>query len=236
MYRLATTVLFAALLVATGRSPVHAQIYVDKDASGTSDGTSWTNAYTDLQTAIDNATASDEIWIAEGVYTPDGEGDSFTVTGAEDGLKIYGGFEGTESSREHREPKSHRTILSGDLNGDDTDPDGDGIIEDADDISGSNAHNVLFLDGTIAGGPITANTRVDGVLITAGQADGSHPESAGGGLFCDGSGDAAHACSPTLRRVVVAGNRALAGEGAWPIMEGTEGGEPDHHGCCLRRQ
>ena len=100
MNRLATTVLLAALLAVAGLRPAHAQIYVDKDASSGGDGSSWTDAYTDLQTAIDNATSSNEIWVAEGIYKPNGEDDSFTITGAKDGLEVYGGFDATERSEE----------------------------------------------------------------------------------------------------------------------------------------
>jgi len=206
----------AALLVllTIPAAPVAAQfVFVDTDASGAADGTSWADAYTDLQTAIDNASASDEIWIAEGVYTPDSEGDSFTITGAKDGIKIYGGFDGTESNREDRDPTAHRTILSGDLNGDDTDPDGDGIIEEASNIAGDeNANHVLLLDGT-SGGTITRSTVIDGVTVTAGDADGSFPEDIGGGLLCDGEGSG-NACSPTLRTVAFVGNRAGQDGGA----------------------
>ena len=193
MNRLATTVVLAALLAVAGLRPAHAQIYVDKDASGNNDGTSWADAYTDLQTAIGNATSSDEIWVAEGVYKPNGEGDSFTITGAKDGLEVYGGFDATESNRDERDPTANRTILSGDLNGDDNDPDGDGIIEDASDLTGDdNAHHVLFLDGT--NDNVTSSTVLDGLAITAGQADGgSFPDDVGGGLFCDGGAMATRA-------------------------------------------
>ena len=129
---------FALLIGLAFAPPAHGQtIHVDaSNTSGTQDGQSWSTAYPDLQTAIDNAPSNDEIWVAEDVHTPGSEGDSFTITGNRDELEIYGGFAGTESSRSARAPKVHRTILSGDINRDDTDPDGDGIIEDDSDLAG----------------------------------------------------------------------------------------------------
>ena len=148
MNRVATTIVLAALLAVAGLRPAHAQIYVDKSANGANDGTSWTDAYTDLQDAIGNASSSSEIWVAEGVYTPDPGGTdqskSFTITGQKDGIEVYGGFDATESTRSDRAPKENRTILSGDIDGDDN-TDADGVTPTAGDIDGSNAHHVLFL-------------------------------------------------------------------------------------------
>ena len=45
-------------------------IYVKYDAAGVNDGTSWTDAFTDLQPAIDSATSGDEVWISKGTYKP----------------------------------------------------------------------------------------------------------------------------------------------------------------------
>jgi predicted outer membrane repeat protein len=202
-----------------------AQIYVDQDATGAGDGTSWADAYPDLQTAIDNATGESEIWIAEGIYTPDSEGDSFTITGAKDGIELYGGFDGTETARDQRDPAQHRTILSGDLKGDDTDPDGDGIIEDAvdgmdgdgSDLQGTNATHVLRLDGTATG--ITNATEINGVVVTAGMGDGDPPNNRGGGLYCRAGGGT---CSPTLQNIGFVGN--TAGFGAGIYNEAVEGG------------
>mgnify|MGYP006276686507 FL=1 len=212
---------FLLLLLAVATGPVQAQVYVDADAIGAGDGTSWTDAYTDLQSALAAATGSDELWIAAGVYTPAREDTSFTITGEQDGIALYGGFAGTETARTQRDPEQHRTILSGDLNRDDLDPDGDGIIEREDDLQGGeNAHHVLILDGGDGMGPdvdanITSATIIDGVVVTAGQADkpSSSTGEEGGGLYCDGVGSG-NACSPTLRQIIFAGNVALGDGGA----------------------
>ena len=197
-------------------------IRVDADTAG-GDGTSWSDAYASLQAALGVANSNDELWIAEGVYKPDNEGDSFTITGTKNGIALYGGFEGTESDRSAREPKQHRTILSGDLNGDDTDPDNDDIIEEASDIQGDdNAHHVLFLDGT-TGGIISLSTRLDGLTVTAGQVDGSGREEDGGGLYCNGQGSG-NDCSPTLDNVQFSGNEAAKGSGGALYNNGSNSG------------
>ena len=86
--------------------------YVTEGGAGNKDGTSWANAYADVQTAIDAASlvAKDddpkEVWIAKGTYTP---GASIVM---KNNVHIYGGFAGTEEKLEDR-VSGNETILSG---------------------------------------------------------------------------------------------------------------------------
>ena len=77
-----------------------ATIFVDQAATGANDGSSWADARTGLQDALATAAAGDQVWIAQGVYTP---GPSrFVEFRVPSGVQLYGGFSGTENFLEER--------------------------------------------------------------------------------------------------------------------------------------
>lgn len=86
--------------------------FVDIDATGTTDGRSWTNAFNHPQDALDIGGASDQVWVADGVYVPRSVADSFVITMVE-GVEIYGGFNGTETSLSERAIDIYLAILDG---------------------------------------------------------------------------------------------------------------------------
>lgn len=89
-----------------------ATIYVKHNATGSANGTSWTNAHTNLSTALSNSSSGDEIWVAAGTYKPT-TGTSRTISfEMEDGVALYGGFSGNETSRSQRNWQNNVTILS----------------------------------------------------------------------------------------------------------------------------
>ena len=94
---------FLTALVASG-----ATYYVVPNGAGSKNGTSWANAYADVQTAIDSASSDGggEVWIAKGTYK---HGSEMTM---KNNVAIYGGFAGTETSKDQR-VAGNNTILDG---------------------------------------------------------------------------------------------------------------------------
>jgi hypothetical protein len=94
--------LACCLLLSTAASA--GTIFVDVDATGANDGSTWANAYTSLSAAIGKAAAGDELWVAEGTYGP---------IVLKSGVKLYGGFVGNEKALAEAEPDTHKTYISG---------------------------------------------------------------------------------------------------------------------------
>ncbi|WP_026999809.1 immunoglobulin domain-containing protein, partial [Eisenibacter elegans] len=128
-----------------GLSPLSAQTtyYVRHNATVNA-GTSWATATT-LQDALSKAVANDEIWLAQGTYTPGATRSSrFNIN--TNGIRMYGGFVGTETSLTQRDWQNNLTIISGDI----------GTV-------GVHTDNnfVLFLIGSA----VTRTTRIDGLVF-----------------------------------------------------------------------
>lgn len=81
--------------------------FVDIKAMGSGDGSSWNDAYNNIQPAVELAkdNGGGEVWIAEGTYTS-------TVTMRRD-VALYGGFSGRESARSERDWNVNETRIDG---------------------------------------------------------------------------------------------------------------------------
>ena len=169
MIRLEISIFFVVLCTA---ATVAGQIiYVDDSAIGANDGSSWAEAYNYLQDALADAnTASKpvEIRVAQGIYTPDkGPGITLGDLRAEfqliSGVTVLGGFAGVGAiDPDARNIEAYKTILSGDLAGDDAD------VEDPDEISGhpTRAENSICI---VSSRDTDETAVLDGVTITAGS-------------------------------------------------------------------
>ncbi|MEM9923203.1 MAG: Calx-beta domain-containing protein [Cyanobacteria bacterium P01_D01_bin.50] len=156
-------------------------LYVNQNAAGSNNGSSWGNAYTDLQTAIADASSGDEIWVAKGTYKPGiSREDSFTLKNR---VEIYGGFAGIETSREQRDFENNETILSGEI-GDTSD-------------NSDNSYHVVLSSNT------TPNTVLDGFTITGGNANNRSPNNNGGGIHNSNG-------NPTFTNLLIKDNSATS--------------------------
>ncbi len=136
------------------------RFYVDRDFQGEqSSGLSWLSAFSSVEDALDAATDGGEIWIKAGVYKPTGKTREATFR-LNPSTELYGGFRGNETTREQRNPRANRTVLSGDI----------GRIGSFAD----NCHHVVTA---------AAKSRIDGFIVSSGHADGTDAQ--GGGVLID---------------------------------------------------
>jgi hypothetical protein len=157
-------------------------IYVDADANGANDGTSWADAYNYLQDALADANSNgdvNEIWVATGIYTPDsnsadpnGTGNQYATFQLLNGVALHGGYAGfSQPDPNARDIELYETILSGDLNSDDTQ-----LTDPADMWSDPNRYNNS--EFVVTGSGTDANAVLDGFTITAGYSG-----QLGGGMY-----------------------------------------------------
>jgi predicted outer membrane repeat protein len=202
-----STIDIGAYEFTSGVDPESPIFYVDATSSGTNDGSSWANAFLDLQTALENASVGHSIWVAAGTYYPsadngmgDGSDPSLYHFRMKEGVQIYGGFAGNEDRNtfnlNDRNFATNETVLSGDI----------GIKGDNSD----NCYTIIYNSGDYY---LDNEAVLDGFTITL----ANNPRS-GAGMYNSSS-------SPTLKNVIFQLNSAQGNGGGMynymsnPILE-----------------
>lgn len=106
-----------ALGIGMGSEVFGAILHVREDAVAGGDGSSWSQAFPALETAIAAAMPGDEIWVSQGTYKPTAGADRSATYHLPGGISLRGGFAGDETSPDQRNPESSEipTILSGEI-------------------------------------------------------------------------------------------------------------------------
>jgi hypothetical protein len=162
--------------------------FVDNNpAISTRDGNSWNTAYADLQLALAAAVSGDTVRVANGVYKPTATTDPSAAFVLKNGVSLLGGYAGfAAADPDARNPTSHVSTLSGDVNSSAAQPD--------------SYHVVLAIN-------VDASALLDGFTIRDGQATRSSTYADfGGGMYCSAS-------SPTVNNCRFTANRANKGSG-----------------------
>ena len=168
-------------------------IYVDHDANGLNDGSSWENAYTFLQDGLSYARSdpnADEVRVAQGTYKPDansadpnGSGDRYATFELINGVALKGGYAGFG----HPDPNAcdgnlYTTILSGDLSGNDSEFPIENLPSDP-----NRSENSLHV--------VTASGTDETALLSAFVITGGSGGNSGGGIYISGGGPMISKCS-----------------------------------------
>lgn len=140
----------------------HHRYHVRQNSSGANDGANWQDAFTDLHAALNISQPGDTIWVAAGIYATSPTGDRSVSFQLKNGVRIYGGFAGTETALSERDWVAHPTVLSGAIGG----------IYHVDD-----ARHIMFVANP------DSNTTVDGLVFKNGFSDSNNSLQGGAALF-----------------------------------------------------
>lgn len=138
------------------------RLHVRANAAGANDGSSWQDAFPDLQSALALAQAGDSVWVAEGTYYPTSATDRTISFRPKSGVRLFGGFAGSETSLSERDWEAHPVVLSGAI----------GSI-----FSVDNSLHILFLESP------DSNTVVDGLRFTKGVEDADTTNIGGAAIY-----------------------------------------------------
>lgn len=187
--RFSKTFLLIFIWVVAACSTQAATIFVDSSATGLGNGTSWTDAYPDLQPALQAAVSGDEIWVANGTYYPGPQGAPSSTFSLKSGVALYGGFEGFGGAEEtmvsQRDWFANICIISGDL-------------DSSGGVNTDDAYNVMTALNT------DTTAIVDGFTIKGGNAVGPLNGNRGGAIQAFTGSVAVYNC-------LIEGNRGVFG-------------------------
>ncbi|WP_282777249.1 HYR domain-containing protein, partial [Phaeodactylibacter xiamenensis] len=169
--------------------------YVDLNATGLNNGTSWANAYNSLQDALARASSGDQVWVAAGEYLPTSGTDREASFRVASGVSIYGSLPSGASALTAQDTAAYPTILSGNIGDPATNTD--------------NVYNVVTF------GPVSDFTLLKGLHITGGYADRSDNFFFGNGAGVFNSNFATDSTSGVvLQDLMLYGNTAVLNGGA----------------------
>jgi len=203
---LTVPVLVFSMLIAAGAKT----IYVDDDAAGLNDGTTWVNAYKYLQDALADANDAPkpvEVRVAQGIYKPD-RGAKQTAGNREatfqlvNGVTLKGGYAGLgQADPNARDVALYETILSGDLNGDDAEVTFlNRLLKEP--TRAENSYHVVTARGT------DDSCVLDGFTVMNGNANIWSGFSKGGGMYNDQG-------APVIASCTFAWNASFEGGGMY---------------------
>lgn len=208
------TPLLAVVCVLLGGS-LSAQNTLYVSPTGAGDGSSWTSSAS-LHAALQKAKPGDQVWLQEGTYPTSKEGNRDVYFDVPNGVRLLGGFTGREKNASGRNPRDHKTILTGEI----------GHKERSD-----NAYTVVRLADA------STSTTLDGLTITAAYANGhgptADPRRAGGGMLIQVNTPESTS-QPTLINCTLVGNYARDGGGVY--VDGRIGiAKPSFVNCTFRQ-
>jgi hypothetical protein len=138
-------------------------LYVKTTGNDANDCKSWANSCSTLARAKNQVASNvDEIWVASGVYSFSNQ--VFNDMPGNYALKIYGGFSGTETAVDFRDPVKNVVVFSADVDGVDSNKVG-GVTTSHTNVLGTGTTRILafFNTGVLSTSPINI---LDGVTMT----------------------------------------------------------------------